>query len=74
MRRTTATRDNGLIYTANTAKAAGAKESAKMDFRHPDKAPAGKLNVILWQDAMGEQPVPPLLLEKRKRKKDDDDD
>ena len=67
-------RDNRLIYTMNQKTAVGAKESARMDFRHADRAPAGKLNVILWQDAMGDQPVPPLLLEKRKRKRDDDDD
>jgi hypothetical protein len=68
-------RDNGLIYTANKPTAKGAKESAAMDFRHADRAPAEKLNVILWQDAMGEKPVPAMLLEKRKKskKKDDDD-
>jgi hypothetical protein len=67
-------RDNGLIYTANKRTAAGAKESAKMDFRHADRAPAQKLNVILWKDAMGDKPVPALLLEKRKKSKKDDDD
>jgi hypothetical protein len=30
--------------------------------------------VILWKDAMGDQPVPALLLEKRKKLKKDDDD
>jgi DNA-binding beta-propeller fold protein YncE len=68
-------RDNGLIYTANPKTAAGAKESQKMDFVHADRADPVKLNVILWMDAMGEKPVPPMLLEKRKKaKKDDDDD
>jgi hypothetical protein len=68
-------RDNGLIYTANPKNAAGAKESAKMDFRHADRADAQKLNVILWEDAMGTKPVPALLTQKRKKaKKDDDDD
>jgi DNA-binding beta-propeller fold protein YncE len=66
-------RDNGLIYTANKATARGAKESSLMDFRHADRAPTQKLNVILWQDAMGDQPVPAMLTEKRKIKKDDDD-
>ena len=66
-------RDNGLIYTANKRNAPGAKESAKMDFRHEDRADAMKLNVILWQDAMGEQPLPPMLLVKHKMKKDSDD-
>ena len=70
-----ANRDNGLIYTANPKTAAGARESQKMDFVHADRADPVKLNVILWMDAMGEKPVPPMLLEKRKKaKKDDDDD
>jgi YVTN family beta-propeller protein len=68
-------RDNGLIYTANTKRAVGANESSKMDFRHADRADAQKLNVVLWQDAMGDKPVPAMLKEKRKKaKKDDDDD
>jgi hypothetical protein len=67
-------RDNGLIYTANTKTAAGAKESTKMDFRHADRADAQKLNVILWQDAMQGKPVPPMLTERRKKTKKDDDD
>ena len=66
---------NGLIYTANAATAVGAKASMKMDFVHADRADAQKLNVILWEDAMGAKPVPAMLLEKRKKaKKDDDDD
>jgi hypothetical protein len=66
---------NGLIYTANAATAVGAKESMKMDFKHADRADAQRLNVILWEDAMGAKPVPAMLLEKRKKaKKDDDDD
>ena len=68
-------RDNGLIYTANKRTAPGAKASAKMDFRHADRAPVQKLNVILWQDAMGNKAVPAQLTQKRKKmKKDDDDD
>ncbi len=68
-------RDNGLIYTANAKTAPGAKESSRMDFRHADRADAQKLNVILWQDAMGDKPVPAQLKERRKKvKKDDDDD
>ena len=51
-------RDNGLIYTANRPRAVGARESAKMDFTHADRAPVEKLNVILWKDAMGDAPVP----------------
>jgi YVTN family beta-propeller protein len=68
-------RENNLIYTANKPKAPGAKESAAMDFRHADRAPTDKLNVILWKDVMGDQPVPAMLLVKHKKpKKDDDDD
>ncbi len=66
-------RDDGLIYTANAKTAAGAKESMKMDFRHADRAPAEKLNVILWKDAMGEKPVPAMLKARVKKTKDEDD-
>jgi DNA-binding beta-propeller fold protein YncE len=69
-----ANRENGLIYTANQKTAPGARESSKMDFTHEDRADPAKLNVILWKDAMGDQPVPALLLEKRKTQKKDDDD
>ncbi|HEY6375878.1 MAG TPA: bifunctional YncE family protein/alkaline phosphatase family protein [Edaphobacter sp.] len=67
-------RDNGLIYTANGKTAPGAKESSKMDFRHADRADTQKLNVILWQDAMRDKPVPAQLKERRKKSKKDDDD
>ena len=70
----TVNQDNGLIYTANGARAAGAKESMKMDFTHEDRADAQKLNVILWKDAMGDKAVPAQLLRKLKRAKKDDDD
>ena len=66
-------RENGLIYTANKKSAPGAAESMKMDFRHADRADSDKLNLILWQDAMGTQPPPAMLLVKHKTKKDDDD-
>jgi len=70
----TTNRDNGLIYTANKKEAVGAKESAKMDFTHEDRADPRKLNIILWKDAMGDRPVPEQLLRKtRERAKDDDD-
>ncbi len=67
-------RDNGLIYTANKKTAPGAHASMKMDFRHADRADAQKLNVILWQDAMGDRSVPVQLKERRKKDKKDDDD
>ncbi|HEY4445428.1 MAG TPA: hypothetical protein VGN30_14160 [Steroidobacteraceae bacterium] len=66
-------RDNGLIYTANAAAAAGAAQSEKMDFRHADRADPLQLNLILWQDAMGAQPPPAMLWAKHSTKKDDDD-
>jgi DNA-binding beta-propeller fold protein YncE len=70
----TVNRDNNLIYTANAKTAPGAKESMKMDFRHEDRAPTQKLNVILWKDAMGDKPVPAMLTERRKKTTKDDDD
>ena len=59
---------------ANAKTASGAKESMKMDFRYADRAPAQKLNVILWKDAMGTTPVPAMLTERRKKAAKDDDD
>ena len=67
-------RDNGLIYTANKTTAAGAHASMKMDFSHADRAPAEKLNVILWKDAMGNVPVPATLKVHNKKSAKDDDD
>ncbi|SEC06192.1 Lactonase, 7-bladed beta-propeller [Terriglobus roseus] len=68
-------RDNKLIYTANTPQAIGAKTSAKMDFTHEDRADPRKLNVILWQDAMGNSAaVPQMILHPKDAHKDDDDD
>jgi DNA-binding beta-propeller fold protein YncE len=65
--------ENGLIYQMNAPTTPGAKESAKMDFSHADRADAQKVNVILWEDAMGDRPIPAMLLEKRKKTKDADD-
>ena len=69
----TSNRHNGLIYTANTPAAPGAAESMKMDFSHADRADSSRLNLILWQDAMGSEPPPKMLLVKHPHKKDDDD-
>ena len=44
---------NGLIYETNKRDAAGASESAKMDFSRPDAAGAASLNKILWRDQKG---------------------
>jgi sugar lactone lactonase YvrE len=57
----TSNRANGLIYTANTVHSPGAKESARMNFRHADMAPTAELNDILWRDAMGNKPLPTQL-------------
>jgi len=66
-------RDNGLIYSANPNNAVGARASMKMDFSHADRAPAEKLNVILWKDAMGSARVP-AMIKVRVKKADDGDD
>ncbi len=67
-------RDHGLIYTANPKSAAGARASMKMDFSHADRAPAEKLNVILWKDAMGNAPVPAMLKAHTRKSTEGDDD
>jgi DNA-binding beta-propeller fold protein YncE len=69
-----ANRDNNLIYTANKKTAPGAEDSMKMDFRHADRADTQKLNVILWKDAKGNAPIPPMLKVRIKRTTKDDDD
>ena len=50
---------NGLIYTMNSPRAPGAKESAKLDFSRADAADSAKLNLILWRDRKGNVPMPP---------------
>ncbi|MBZ5612555.1 MAG: phosphoesterase [Acidobacteriia bacterium] len=51
---------SGLIYQVNEKKAAGAKESSRMNFSRPDAIDARKLNAILWQDAKGSVPMPTM--------------
>jgi hypothetical protein len=51
---------SGLIYAVNEKKAAGAKESALMNFSKADAVDARKLNAILWRDAKGNVPMPAL--------------
>ena len=51
-------RDNGMIYQANKANAPGAKQAAKLDFRHADAADTHVLNAILWEEAKGRIPMP----------------
>jgi hypothetical protein len=41
---------SGLLFEMNDKKAPGTKQSAKMNFSHPDAADAQELNAILWQD------------------------
>jgi hypothetical protein len=45
-----------------------------MDFTYADRADTQLLNVILWKDAMGGQPIPYWLLMKHKSTRKDDDD
>jgi hypothetical protein len=52
-------RDNGLLFQVNKKSAAGAKESAKLDFRHADAANNKILNSILWRDRKGHAAMPP---------------
>jgi len=48
-------RDNQLIYQVN----GGTSEHAeKFDFSHPDANDAAQLNRVLWNDRMGNQPMP----------------
>ena len=49
---------NGLIYETNKRNAAGASESAKMDFSRPDAAGAARLNKVLWRDQKGDTAEP----------------
>ena len=51
---------SGLIYQMNEKKAAGAKESSRMNFSRPDAVDARKLNAILWQNAKGSAPMPTM--------------
>jgi len=54
----TRNRDNGLLYKMNPPKGPDAKQSAQLDFSHPDAADNGVLNAILWRDRMGNRPLP----------------
>jgi len=48
-------RDNGLIYKMNEKDW---KEGANMDFSHADAVDTALLNQYLWQDRMGDVPMP----------------
>jgi len=49
-------RDNGLLYEMNTKDW---EEGANLDLSHADAANNVVLNQFLWQDRMGETPMPP---------------
>jgi hypothetical protein len=49
---------SGLVYETNKRDAAGASESAKMDFSRPDAAGAARLNKVLWRDQKGDAAEP----------------
>jgi hypothetical protein len=50
-------RDNGLIYRMNEKDW---KEGRNMNFSHADAVDTALLNQFLWQDRMGDKPVPAL--------------
>ncbi|MGB7846058.1 MAG: hypothetical protein WBL63_10610 [Candidatus Acidiferrum sp.] len=53
-------RDNGLLYEINTKEW---KEGRNLDFSHADAADTAILNKFLWQDRMGDTPMPaPLFI------------
>ena len=49
-------RENGLLYEVNTGEW---KEGENLDFSHADAADHVVLNKFLWQDRMGQAPMPP---------------
>jgi len=51
-------RDNGLLYKMNEKESAASAASAKMDFSRADAADSALLNQLLWQDRMGDAPMP----------------
>ena len=48
-------RANGLIYRMNEKEW---NEGKNMDFRHADRVDTALLNQFLWQDRMGDRPMP----------------
>jgi hypothetical protein len=48
-------RDNGMIYQKNEKEW---KEGADLDFSHADAVDSAFLNQVLWQDRMGDTPMP----------------
>ncbi|HEY2544502.1 MAG TPA: beta-propeller fold lactonase family protein [Candidatus Acidoferrum sp.] len=69
-------RDNGLIYEMNVKDW---KEGKNLDFGHADAVDTALLNKILWQDRMGDVPMPapqhnvfPATVASKTGKKDSD--
>ena len=48
-------RDNGLLFETNTKEW---KEGKNLDFSHADAADTTVLNKFLWEDRMGDVPMP----------------
>ncbi len=48
-------RENGMIFKMNEKES---KESEAMDFSHADAVDTAVLNQLLWQDRMGDKPMP----------------
>jgi DNA-binding beta-propeller fold protein YncE len=49
---------NGRLYEVNPKDAAGAKESAEMNFETADSVDAALLNAILWRNRKVDKPMP----------------
>ena len=47
------------LHEMNSPDAPGAKESARWDFTHPDRAPEAELNRVIWQSIRGQDSTPP---------------
>lgn len=47
------------LHEMNSPDAPGAKESARWDFTHPDRAPEAELNRVIWQSIRGQDSIPP---------------
>jgi hypothetical protein len=47
------------LREVNNPDAPGAKESARWDFTHPDRAPQAELNRVIWQSIRGRESIPP---------------
>jgi hypothetical protein len=55
----TALKPKVSLTEMNAADAPGAKESARWDFTHPDRAPEAELNRVIWKSIRGRDSEPP---------------